>query len=158
MIYFDNAATTFPKPKEVYEGINYALKNFSFNAGRGSYKEAKNTFDMIEQTRGKLSSLVSCDKNKVIFTSSATESLNNIIYGLMLSEGDTVFVSPFEHNAVIRTLYTKKVNIEIIPFDKKTWSLKKEEFNDLLYLKRPKAVIISHVSNVTGFMLPHLFF
>ena len=155
MIYFDNAATTYPKPNEVYDGVNYAMKNFSFNAGRGSYKSSKITFDMIEETREKIASLIQEHKNKVIFTGSATESLNNIIYGLSFSEGDTVFVSPFEHNAVIRTLNNNKVNIEIIPFDKKTWKIKEEIFNDLLYLKRPKAIIISHISNVTGYMLPY---
>ena len=155
MIYFDNAATTFPKPEVVYNGIDYAMRNFSFNAGRGSYKYSKSTFEMIEDTRTKLALLVSESKNNVIFTGSATESLNNIIYGLKLSKGDTVLVSPFEHNAVIRTLHNLGVNIEIIPFDKKTWDLKSDMLNDLLYLKKPKAVIISHISNVTGYMLPY---
>lgn len=155
MIYFDNAATTYPKPIEVYDGVNFAMKNYSFNAGRGSYKFSKITFDMIEETREKLASLVLEQKNKVIFTGSATESLNNIIYGLCLSEGDTVFVSPFEHNAVIRTLNNIRVNIELIPFNKETWEINEKMFNDLLYLKRPKAVIISHISNVTGYMLPY---
>ena len=84
MIYFDNAATTYPKPIEVYDGVNFAMKNYSFNAGRGSYKFSKITFDMIEETREKLASLVLEQKNKVIFTGSATESLNNIIFGLCL--------------------------------------------------------------------------
>ena len=53
MIYFDNAATTYPKPDCVYEAIQNAMKLYSFNAGRGCYQSAKRTFDMIEETRVK---------------------------------------------------------------------------------------------------------
>lgn len=155
MIYFDNAATTYPKPKAVYDGITYAMQNYAFNAGRGSYKVAKETYAMIQNTREKLGSVIGVRGEKVIFTGSATESLNNIIYGLNLSKDDIVFVSPFEHNAVVRTLYNVGVKIEIIPFDKKTWKLKEKEFKDFILLKKPKAVIISHISNVTGYELPY---
>ena len=114
MIYFDNAATTYPKPKCVYDAVDFAMKNYSFNSGRGSYQLANNTYKMIEETREKIASLVSRRKECVVFTSSATESLNNIIYGMNLNENDTVFISPFEHNAIIRTLKNINVNIEII--------------------------------------------
>lgn len=155
MIYFDNAATTFPKPDCVYEAINVGAKKYMFNAGRGSYIEAQDTYKMIDETREKVSSFIGANKESVIFTSSATESLNNIIYGLQLKEGDNVYVSPFEHNAVIRPLHALKVNIILIPFDSKTWVLKENELNDLMLLRKPKCVIISHVSNVTGFELPY---
>ncbi len=155
MIYFDNAATTYPKPQCVYDGVNLAFKEYSFNAGRGSYKQAKNTFNMIEDTRNKISKLVLSSADKVIFTSSATESLNNIIYGLNLNEGDYVYVSPFEHNAIIRTLHNTKANIIVIPFDSKTWNVDINALNDLFVLKKPKAVFISQISNVTGFELPY---
>lgn len=155
MIYFDNAATTYPKPKEVYDGVNYALYNYSFNAGRGSYSAAKKTFEMIDETRQLLADYVKAEKSHVVFTSSATEALNNIIYGLNLSKDDIVFVSPFEHNAIVRTLYNVGVQIKIIPFDKKTWELDESKYKDMLVLYKPKAIMISHVSNVTGFMLPY---
>ena len=154
MIYFDNAATTYPKPKEVYEALEFAAKNYAFNAGRGSYKEANDTFKMIENTRRKLTSLINTKPDNVVFTSSATEALNNIIYGLV-NEGDVVFVSPFEHNAVIRTLHNIKAKINLIPFDNKTFLLDENKFYDELVIKQPKAIIISHISNVTGYMLPY---
>lgn len=155
MIYFDNAATTFPKPKEVYDGINYAMQNYSFNAGRSSYKGAKDTYSMIEETRTKLANIVNTSSSNVVFTSSATESLNLILRGCNLNLGDKVLVSPFEHNAVIRTLHDLKVEIIIIPFDKETWSLKENELKDIITLNKPKLVAISHVNNVTGFELPY---
>lgn len=155
MIYFDNAATTFPKPQCVYDAIDFAMKNYSFNAGRGSYKEAISTYKMINETRNKIGGLVGSIAENVIFTSSATEALNNIIYGLNLEEGECVFVSPFEHNAIVRTLHNVRAKIVVIPFDKDTWKLKEGEFEDLLIVHKPKAVLISHISNVTGYELPY---
>ena len=155
MIYFDNAATTYPKPESVYAAIDAGMKKYSFNAGRGAYQVAKNTFNMIEETRNKIASLISERGNKVVFTGSATESLNNILYGLKLTPNDCVFVSPFEHNAVIRTLHNIGVNIVVIPFDKSTWKLLEDELNDLYIIKKPKATVISHISNVTGYELPY---
>lgn len=154
LIYLDNAATTYPKPDIVVKALEEGIIKYSFNAGRGQYKEAKATYNMIKETRDKLGGLLNTSSDKVIFTSSATEALNNIIYGL-INEGDEVFVSPFEHNAVVRTLYNIKAKITLIPFDKKTFILDENKYQDLLLLKRPKAIIISQVSNVTGFMLPY---
>jgi cysteine desulfurase family protein len=155
MIYFDNAATTYPKPECVYDAINKGMREYSFNAGRGSYRTAQSTYKMIEETRKKIGDLIGVDGNKVIFTSSATESLNNIIYGLNLRDGDNVYVSPFEHNAIVRTLHNCKVNLIMIPFDKTTWDCDFEKLNDMMIMDKPKAVFISHISNVTGFMLPY---
>ncbi len=155
MIYFDNAATTYPKPECVYAAIDEGMRQYSFNAGRGCYRSAKNTFDMIEETRNKIASLINEDGRSVVFTSSATEALNNILYGLKLSPNDCVCVSPFEHNAVIRTLHNIGVNTIVIPFDKDTWELSEKELNDLYVLKKPKATVISHISNVTGYELPY---
>ncbi len=155
MIYFDNAATTYPKPECVYDAINTAMKEYAFNAGRGGYQEAKKTFDMVEDTRYQIASLIGADSNNVIFTSSATESLNNILYGLGLSKDDCVFVSPFEHNAVIRTLHNIGVSVVVMPFNKQTWEIDENELNDLYVIKKPKATVISHISNVTGYELPY---
>ena len=54
MIYFDNAATTFPKPEEVYHALDYAQRNLAFNAGRGSYNSALKCHEIIEKTRNYL--------------------------------------------------------------------------------------------------------
>ena len=155
MIYFDNAATTFPKPQCVYDAVNEGMKNFSFNAGRGSYNAATNTFNMISATREKIANIIKANPNQVVFTSSATESLNIIINGLDLKSGDKVYISPFEHNSIVRTLHKCNVEIKFIPFNKKDWSVDYNKFNDELAVNKPKAVIISHISNVTGFELPY---
>lgn len=155
MIYFDNAATSYPKPEVVYKAVDIAMKKYSFNAGRGSYEAANKVHLMINETRKKIASLVDADWNDVVFTSSATESLNNIIYGLNLKKGDSVYVSPFEHNAIIRTLYAIGIEPILLPFDKETWKFDEQKALSQMIINRPKAVIISHISNVTGFELPY---
>jgi cysteine desulfurase family protein len=159
MIYLDNAATTFPKPECVYEAIDMANHKMAFNAGRGGYKEAKVVSDMIHETRGLIANLVGLSSENVCFESSATEALNIIINGMQFHEGDTVYVSPFEHNAIIRPLYNRKImvnfNIETIPFDRETWELDESKLKNQFALHKPTAVFITHISNVTGYILPY---
>ena len=159
MIYFDNAATTYPKPEEVYKALDNANRNLAFNAGRGEYKESAEAFNLIEDTRAKLASLVNARKESVVFTSSATESLNLIINGLDINDGDYIYVSPFEHNAVIRPLKNlqKSVhfNLRVLSFDKDTWEPEYETIENDFALYHPKAVFISHLSNVTGYLIPY---
>lgn len=158
MVYLDNAATTYPKPDEVYAALDFANRNFAFNAGRGSYDSAKKTFRMIQETRREIADFVSADENNVVFTSSATEALNLIINGLDFTEGDTVYISPFEHNAIVRPLHnlvkTKGINVKTLPFNKETWVPEIEIIENLFALNKPKAILLSHVSNVTGYILP----
>ena len=158
MIYLDNAATTYPKPEVLYKALDKANRSLSFNAGRGGYKESSDAFQVIENTRKKVGEIVGKNCSSVIFSSSATEALNQIIYGLSLSEGDTVLVSPFEHNAILRPLRllekNKGIKIEQIPFHADTWELDREKLQSIVSLKNPKAVFVSQVSNVTGYLLP----
>ena len=158
MIYLDNAATTYPKPNCVYEALDHANRYLAFNAGRGSYKEAKMVSDLIDDTREKIADMISVNKDSVYFESSATEALNIIINGLNLEKGDTVYISPFEHNAVVRPLFnlkkTKGINIKVIPFNRVTWEVETAKLNDSFLLYKPKACFLSHISNVTGYVLP----
>ena len=159
MIYLDNAATTFPKPECVYKELDYANRYYAFNAGRGNYNESNNAYSIIDKARDSVAGIVGLDKASVIFSSSATEALNQIIYGLPLKDGDTVLISPFEHNAVVRPLYQlkkqKDFSIEMIPFESKTWELDIKEYVNLISTKKPKVIIVSQISNVTGYKLPY---
>ena len=158
MIYLDNAATTYPKPEEVYKALDHANRNFAFNAGRGSYPSARSVTELIQETRQLLGDLLKVPGNTVSFESSATEALNIIINGIPFQSGDTVYISPFEHNAVVRPLFYLKdrigINIEILPFDKKTWAFDEKKALNMFALKKPRAVFVSHISNVTGLILP----
>ena len=66
MIYFDNAATTFPKPEVVYKALDEANRKLAFNAGRGDYKEAKNASRIIQETREKIANLVNEAKDQLM--------------------------------------------------------------------------------------------
>lgn len=157
MIYLDNAATTFPKPEEVYKALDKANREYGFNSGRGSYKKAREISAIIEETRNKIGKFVNTNKDQVVFKNSATEALNSIIFGLEWNVGDNVYVSPFEHNSILRPLEELKrkfnINIHIIPFDKKTWEIK-QELNDMFVLNKPKCIFCSSKSNVTGYRIP----
>lgn len=157
MIYFDNAATTFPKPAEVYEALDKANRNLAFNAGRGSYKEAKMAANIIDETREEIASFVEAKKENVVFTTSSTEALNFIIFGLDWQEGDNVYVSPFEHNSIMRPLEEVRkrygINIIIIPFEKETWKLS-DDIHDMFLMNNPKYIFCSSKSNVVGYRLP----
>lgn len=158
MIYLDNAATTYPKPEEVYIELDKANRN-AFNTGRGSYKCAREASNIKEKVRNDILKLNNIKNAEVIYTSSATCSLNNIIFGIDVKEGDYIYVSPFEHNSIIRPLEElkkrKNINIEILSFDKITWKPNYEIINDQFAIHKPTAVFLSQVSNVTGYIIPY---
>lgn len=159
MIYFDNAATTFPKPEAFYSAIDDANRNHAFNVGRGGYKYAVEGFEVLKEVRNELASYVSGTGENVVFSSSATEALNQIIVGLDLCPGDNVYVSPFEHNAIMRPLHLlaeqNGISIIVLPFEEENWGLNAAKCANMMALNPPKAVFVSQISNVTGYILPY---
>lgn len=158
-IYLDNAATTFPKPEIVYETMDRFIREECVNAGRGSYDLARKSMQLIDDTRRLLLELVNATQNgKVIFSPSATIATNQILRGLEWENIQNVYVSPFEHNAIMRTLNSlKKKNdfkINIIPFDNITFELKEDDLRVMFSKDKPDLIVMSHVSNVTGYILP----
>ena len=157
MIYFDNAATTYPKPESVYKALDYANRHLAFNAGRGTYKESTNAKLILDKTRESIASFAGFCKEDVAFLSSATESLNLIILGLDLKDNDCVYITPFEHNAIIRPLFNLQKSIEfkirILPFDKETREPNLDKMKYMFSMEKPKAIFVSHVSNVTGLLI-----
>lgn len=158
MIYLDNAATTFPKPDVVYEALDRANRS-AFNAGRGAYNASVEAYGLMEKTRALIGEVLDVSKSSVYFSSSATEALNQIIFGIPFKEGDVVYVSPFEHNAILRPLNlaveTKGILIKVIPFNTETWEFDRDKFRKEVLMNNPRAVFVSQVSNVTGYILPY---
>lgn len=104
-IYLDNAATTFPKPEAVYQALDRANRNAAVNAGRGSYALAEQAKQLIEDTRELLLTIAKAKPEaKVVFTPLLPLHAIQIFGGLPWSKEDVVYVSPYEHNAVMRTL------------------------------------------------------
>ncbi len=94
----------------------------------------------------------------MIFSPSATIAINQVLRGLEWNNIKNVYVSPFEHNAIMRTLHSlqkeNEFNINIIPFDNMTFELNKDDLRVMYSTKEPDLVIMLHVSNVTGYILP----
>lgn len=156
--YFDNAATTFPKPEEVYIFMDKFYRECGVNVGRGQHKLSARANALMEETREMLLSLFHCENKKVVFTPTATEALNLIITGLDIPNGACIYISPFEHNAVTRTLYhlqkTIKFDIEILTVDKVTLEFNINEIERQFSARKPYCVITSHASNVCGAVAP----
>jgi selenocysteine lyase/cysteine desulfurase len=157
-IYLDNAATTWPKPECVYEAFDAANRNYAANAGRGSYRMSKQASDIIEDVRTMMARLLGCTSpRQVVFTPSATIALNEIIYGVTWNEHSVAYVSPYEHNAAMRPLRiacdrygAQTVVMPCAP----DGSIDLERLSTMFAQKAPNYVFVSHVSNVTGYILP----
>ncbi|MGV8980878.1 aminotransferase class V-fold PLP-dependent enzyme [Clostridium sp.] len=151
MIYLDNAATSFPKPPEVYDEMINCMKNYCANPGRSSHKMAIEADMKIMETRESIARLFNIEKPlNIIFTKNATEALNIGIKGLLKS-GDHVISTTIEHNSVLRPLNTMcKNNVEVTFLN-----TNEEGYIDIGDIKKhikkeTKAIIINHASNVLG--------
>lgn len=155
MVYFDNAATTFPKPNEVYDTIMKSMKEYGANPGRSGHKLALRMGREIYETRELLAKLFNIDNPmNVIFTSNCTESLNLAIKGI-LEKGDHVITSSMEHNSILRplTLLGKEgVDLTIIKGDYMGRLDVKEISRNIK--DNTKLIAITHVSNLTGTIMP----
>ncbi len=159
MIYLANAETTFPKPEEVEQAMDKANRELSINAGRGSYRLAREASKLISDTKQQLRDIVYADISaSVVFAPSITIALNQVIQGLELNRGDVVYVSPYEHNAVARTIHLvekqKGIVIKFLPLNEQTLEVDLDRMRYEFAKDKPRAVICIHVSNVTGYILP----
>lgn len=159
MIYLDNAATTFPKPNEVLDYVDWVQRNIAVNVGRGSYSVAKEAMSIVEEGKAELASFVRANSmHDVFFLPSATIAANQIIMGLEWDNLKNVYVTPFEHNAIMRPLEMIRakygVNIFEIPFDPVTQELDEEEMLRAFSLNNPDYVFVNQISNVTGTIVP----
>lgn len=149
--YFDNATTSFPKPPEVATAIYDYITDCSGSYGRASYDRIVKSTTIVERCRDFLAEMlgVSTPEN-IFFTQSATMGANTLLQGMDL-EGKTVYVSPMEHNAVMRPLQylseTKGIAIKILPHnnDGSINFLQLEKS-----INKAALIIINHQSNVNG--------
>jgi cysteine desulfurase family protein len=157
-VYFDNAATTFPKPEEVYAFADKFYRECGVNVGRGQHKLAAKAAALVTETRELMLALNHCPTKRVVFTHTATEALNTVLRGVQLSNGSNVYVSPFEHNAVMRTLHriaqSKRLNVISLAFDKVRFDYDLEKIGYQFAEQKPHLVVVSHASNVCGVVAP----
>lgn len=156
--YFDNAATTFPKPEEVYRFMDSFYRECGVNVGRGQHRLASKGAYIVAETRKLLTDLTHCPNKQVIFTPTATEALNLIIRSYVCRNNINVYVSPFEHNAVTRVInYARQsydFNVITLAFDIKSSSYDLDQISCQFELNKPDVLIVSHASNVCGVIAP----
>ena len=153
MIYLDNAATTRPKPPAVVRAVMEAMDSFG-NSGRGAHGDALAASRGVYGVRRRIAALFGCPRpDHVVFTQNSTMALNMAVSGL-LSPGDHVISTDWEHNSVLRPLYrlqSQGAAVDFIPADSRG-RLDVAAFRRFL---RPdtRAVVCTHASNLTGDMV-----
>ncbi len=161
MIYFDNAATTYPKPESVRKAAAEAIVRYGGNPGRSGHKMSIAASEAVYSVREKAGKFFGAEPENVIFTANCTESLNMAIKGLAeqeLREGRPfhVIISSLEHNSVFRPVHelTKRGLSYSIAEVSADDTVTVNNFEALIN-SHTKAVICTLGSNVTGQLLPY---
>ena len=153
MIYFDNAATTFPKPQTILPALQSAALVYGGNPGRSGHKVSLRAAEKVYEVRKKAADFFGAEVENTIFATNCTHALNMAIKGLMKSGGHVV-TSCLEHNSVLRPLYREMergVSVSFLPADRKG-CIDYADFDRLLQTNT-KAVICTAGSNLTGNLL-----
>lgn len=151
MIYLDSAATTLQKPRSVASAVSRAMESMA-SPGRGCHRAAMLAADCVYDCRVALASFFGVESpENVVFTFNATHALNIAINSLV-SRGDCVAVSGYEHNSVVRPLKAlgARINVVRAPLFKPEQML--DGFSHAL--KDASCAVCTHVSNAFGYILP----
>ncbi len=158
LIYFDNAATSWPKPEQVYSFMMGFYRATGVNPGRSGFDLAIEAGSLLDRLRLRLTRFFGGDEDtpeRLCFGYNATDALNLIVYGT-LGQGDHVITTNLEHNSVIRPINhlarDKGVEATFVPFDGNGFV----DPGDIGKAIRPttRLVIVNHGSNVIGTIQP----
>ena len=155
-IYFDNAATSSPKPPEVLERVSAALTEFNANPGRSGHSVALSAAREVLSARERLASLMNAgEETNIAFAFNCTDALNLAIKGA-LRYGDHVITTQLEHNSVLRPINALaargRISLSIV-------SPRADGFVDpedirASIRKNTRLIAVTHASNVTGAIQP----
>jgi cysteine desulfurase family protein len=156
-VYLDNAATTYPKPNEVITTVSKCVTDYAASPRRGSNSLTRLADEQLSLARNTVASYLGARPEQIVFVPGATYGVNIAMQGLDYVSGDSVYVSPFEHNAVMRTAehlrQTKGVQLRNLPVDR-FCHLDISAAEQAFAAHPPKLVAIVHASNVSGDILP----
>ena len=156
MIYFDNGATTFPKPPAVRRAVTQALQSYGANPGRSGHSMSVRAGEVLYECRKNAAKLLGAEApEKIIFTLNCTAALNTVIHGT-LKRGDHAVISSLEHNAVLRPLEAMKqegVSYSVAAVAEGDEEQTLDSFRRALQ-SNTKLVICTGASNVFGVRLP----
>ncbi len=155
MIYFDNAATSWPKPPEVLAAIAECLADAGGNPGRSGHRLSIAAARLVEEARELLADFFSAgDPSRIVFTQNATHALNVALYGL-LRPGDHVVTTSVEHNSVMRPLRhleTRGVEVTVVACAL-DGTLSLDAVRRALR-SGTRLLVTTHASNVLGTVMP----
>lgn len=151
MIYLDNGATSFQKPRMVTNAVQEAFTSCA-NPGRGGYRAAMKAADVVFGCRERAADFFDCQPEQAVFTSNCTHGLNIAIHSLV-KPGSRVVISGFEHNAVTRPLHGLGAKVTVAGRELFDWEDTFNKFEEALK-KGADAAVFTHVSNVFGYILP----
>lgn len=155
-LYLDNAATSFPKPKEVLEAMIHYATAIGASAGRGAYAEAQASGQVIRTCRERLNTLFNGENpNHFVFTLNCTDALNLAIHGLLRPGGTKVhaITTWMDHNSVLRPFHALQeagvIDFTAVPVDPVTCVADPDDIRKAI---RPdtRLIAVVHGSNVTG--------
>ena len=155
MIYFDNAATSWPKPEAVVDAMVHFMRRVGANPGRAAHPLANASGAIVYEAREAIAELFNApDPMRVLFSANVTQSLNLAINGL-LQPGDHVITSGIEHNAVmrpLRALEARGVELTVVPCSEQG----QLDPADIEAALRPDTtlIVLNYASNVVGTILP----
>lgn len=143
--YFDNSATSSPKPERVLRALDLSVREYNANPGRAGHRKAVETGRKIYEVREKIAQFFNVKNSlNIAFTANATEALNFAIKG-GIPEKSHVITTNFEHNSVLRPLFYMRDEKEV----KLTFVNTYDEIEKNI-TSETKAVVINHISNVNG--------
>lgn len=156
LIYLDNAATSYPKPEQVYVFMDQFFRRSGVNPGRSGYDRCLEAGQLLEDTRRQLASLFGGrDPHHLVFGYNSTDALNLSIFGL-LRPGDHVVTTMLEHNSVLRPLHhlarDRQVEVDHVPFDHAGFV--DPDAIRIRFRPNTRLVVVNHASNVIGTIQP----
>lgn len=155
-LYFDNAATSWPKPESVYKAAEIQMRQACGNPGRSGHTRTLEADRLIYQTREVLAALFKAeDSSRIIFTLNATDALNIALKGF-LKAGDHVIYTAMDHNSVLRPLGRLRrdglITTTVIPCSEEGHP--DFDFLESAYKPNTRLLVVNHASNVTGTIMP----
>ena len=155
-LYFDNAATSSPKPQIVLDRIQAALTEFNANPGRSGHPAALAAAREVLACREALAGLLGCeDPARIVFAFNCTDALNLAIKGV-LRYGDHAIATQLEHNSVLRPLSALaargRISLSIVP-PRPDGFVSPDDIRAAIR-KNTHLIAVTHASNVTGAIQP----
>jgi cysteine desulfurase family protein len=155
LVNFDNAATTYPKPKEVRLAVNNAVEMLGGNAGRAGHQLAARTSAAVFSSRETIAEFFGAEAENVVFTLNCTAALNMAVKGIM-HDGGHLIISGMEHNSVARPAAALAIEKKIMLSVADVYSNDEMTVDSFRNHIRPdtKAIVCTYASNVTGQLMP----